>query len=88
MAPVLVPIGVSLGLNPVHLGLVFTINLSIGMFTPPFGFNLFVIQSLLKTPLEKIAKTIVPFFVLYVIALLLITYIPKFVLWLPALAGY
>lgn len=88
LAPVLVPIGTALGLNPVHLGLVFTINLAIGMFTPPFGFNLFVIQSIFKQPLEKIARSIIPFLFIYIAALLMITYIPSLVTWLPRLAGY
>jgi C4-dicarboxylate transporter DctM subunit len=88
LAPVLVPIGVMLGLNPWHIGIVFTVNLAIGMFTPPFGFNLFVMQSIFKIPLEKVARACVPYIVLYLIALVFITYIPQLSLWLPMRAGY
>ena len=68
----------ALGINPVHLGIVFTVNLSIGMFTPPFGMNIFVAQSVLGEPMSKISKALVPFILLYIAALLVITYVPAF----------
>lgn len=78
LAPLLLPAATALGINTVHLGIVFTVNLSIGMFTPPFGMNIFVAQSVLGQPMSKIAKALIPFIILYIIALLVITYIPAF----------
>ena len=77
LAPIVAPIAASLGINIIHLGIVFTVNLAIGMFTPPFGLNLFVIQSIFKRPMERIAKSIVPFFAVYLVCLIIITYIPQ-----------
>lgn len=77
LAPIVAPIAANLGIGIIHLGIVFVVNLSIGMFTPPFGLNLYVIQSIFKRPMERIAKALVPFFALYIIALLILTYIPQ-----------
>ena len=77
LAPLLLPAASALGIDPVHLGIVFTVNLSIGMFTPPFGMNIFVAQSVLGQPMSKISRALVPFIVLYIVVLLLITYIPS-----------
>lgn len=85
LAPIIKPIAVQLGISPVHLGIIFTTNLAIGMFSPPFGLNLFVMQSLFKKPMETIVKSIPPFFVLYLLALIIITYFPGLCLWLPQL---
>ncbi len=76
LAPLLLPTATALGIDPIHLGLVFTVNLSIGMFTPPFGMNIFVTQSVLEQPMGAIAKAVVPFILLYILGLALITYIP------------
>ena len=77
LAPIVAPIAAHLGIGIIHLGIVFTVNLAIGMFTPPFGLNLFVIQSIFKRPMERIAKSIVPFFIVYVICLVILTFIPQ-----------
>jgi C4-dicarboxylate transporter DctM subunit len=60
----------------VHFGIIFTVNLAIGLFHPPFGINIFVAQSVLKLELPVIYRGIIPFIVLYLVALILITYIP------------
>lgn len=83
LAPLLLPAAKNLGIDPLHLGIVFTVNLAIGMFTPPFGLNIFVSQSILKKSMGEISSAVVPFIVLYVIALLFITYIPWLSLFLP-----
>ena len=85
IAPLLVPIGLALGLNAVHIGIIFAVNLSIGMFTPPFGLSLFVSQSVLDRPMALIVRGCIPFLFCYLIALLLITYIPQISLILPQL---
>ncbi|MDZ5696562.1 TRAP transporter large permease [Chelativorans sp. M5D2P16] len=76
LAPLLVPIAVSLGVDPVHFGIVMTVNLAIGMFTPPFGLNIFVAQSVTGLPAHAIYRGIVPFLAVLVTALLIITYVP------------
>ena len=85
LAPLLMPAALALGINPIHLGIVFTVNLSIGMFTPPFGMNIFVAQSILERSMGTIARAVVPYICLYVVGLFIITYIPQIALFLPEL---
>ncbi len=79
--PLLMPVVKAVGIDPVHFGLVVTVNLAIGLFTPPFGINIFVAQSALGLPLATIYRGIAPFLVLYLVALVLITYVPQISLW-------
>ena len=83
LAPVMVPIANAVGIDLLHLGIVFTVNLAIGMFTPPFGLNLFVMQSIFNKRLEELARAVPPFFAVFLVALLIITYFPQLYLWLP-----
>ncbi len=83
LAPMLMPTALALGINPLHLGIVFIANLAIGLFTPPFGLNIFVAQSVLKRPIGIISKSVLPFIALYFGSVLLITYIPILSTWLP-----
>jgi C4-dicarboxylate transporter DctM subunit len=76
LSPLLVPMVKSVGVDTVHFGIVVTVNLAIGLFHPPFGINIFVAQSVLGLKLETIYRGIIPFVVIYLIALGLITYIP------------
>jgi C4-dicarboxylate transporter DctM subunit len=77
LSPLLVPIVKAVGINTVHFGIVVTVNLAIGLFHPPFGINIFVAQSVLGLKLETIYRGIIPFVIIYLIALALITYIPE-----------
>ncbi len=77
LSPLLVPLVTAIGVDPIHFGIIVMVNLSIGLFHPPFGINIFVAQSVLKLPLETIYRGIMPFIVIYLIALGLITYIPE-----------
>ncbi|MGE0801248.1 MAG: TRAP transporter large permease [Lautropia sp.] len=77
LTPLLVPLMQSLGVDLVHFGIVLTVNLSIGMFTPPFGLNIFVSQALFKAPLPTIYRGLVPFIVLQLVALVIVTYVPS-----------
>ena len=83
LAPMMIPITQKLGINPIHLGIVFTVNLAIGMFTPPFGLNLFVMQSIFKKSMEAIVESVWPFIILYLLVLIIITYFPQLYVWLP-----
>ncbi|MGE0062502.1 MAG: TRAP transporter large permease [Xanthobacteraceae bacterium] len=76
LTPLLVPVAKALGIDTVHFGIVFMVNLAIGLFHPPFGINIFVAQSVLGIRLETIYRGIIPFVVLYLVALALITYVP------------
>jgi len=82
LTPLLIPVVKALGIDTVHFGIVLMVNLAIGLFTPPFGINIFVAQSVLGIDLKTIYRGILPFAALYLIGLALITYVP----WL-SLAG-
>ena len=81
LTPLLAPIAASIGVNPVHFGVIIVMNLTIGTFHPPFGLNIFVCQALFKTPSATLYMGLIPFVVLAVIALLMVTYIPAISLW-------
>ena len=83
LGPLFLPIATSAGIDIIHLGIIMVVNSAIGMFTPPFGLNLFVASSITRQPMLKVAKGAVPFIFMSLIALLLITYIPEISLWLP-----
>lgn len=76
LTPLLIPVVKALGIDTVHFGIVVMVNLAIGLFHPPFGINIFVAQSVLGISLNTIYRGIIPFVILYLIALALITYIP------------
>ena len=78
LAPVLLPAVQELGVNPVHFGVILVCCLSIGLATPPFGLDLFVSGNLAEEPPMSVAKKAVPFIIAFLLALLLITYIPWF----------
>ena len=85
LTPLLLPIVKSVGVDPIHFGIILTVNLSMGMFTPPFALNIFMTQALFGAPTSKIYPGVVPFIVIQVIALMFITYIPEISLVLPRL---
>lgn len=85
LTPLLVPVVKAIGVDLVHFGIVMTVNLSIGMFTPPFGLNIFVSQSLFGVPVAQIYRGLVPFIAIQILALLIITYFPPLTLYLPRL---
>ena len=77
LTPLLAPIAISLGVDPIHFGVIVVMNLTIGTFHPPFGLNIFVTQALFKTPSAVLYAGLVPFVTLAVIALVMVTYIPE-----------
>jgi len=77
LTPLLLPIVTGVGVNAIHFGIIVTVNLSIGMYTPPFGLNLFSSQAIFNAPLGRIYRGVLPFLLLNFIALLIITYIPE-----------
>lgn len=83
LIPVLLPTVTSVGVDPLHFGLVMILNLMIGLLTPPLGMVLNVLVSVSKVPFEDVARATIPFLVPLIVVLFLITYIPGLVLWLP-----
>ena len=85
MAPILFPLLAKVGVDPVHLGVVFVLNLMIGMITPPIGLNLFVLSAIAKVEVMAVGRACLPYIAVLIAVLLLITYIPELTLFLPRL---
>ena len=83
VTPIVLPLLGSLGINPIHFGIVLIVNMEIAFLTPPIGLNLFVLSSIAKAPLGEAIRGIVPFIAAMVGFLLLVTYVPEVSLWLP-----
>ncbi|HIT04179.1 MAG TPA: TRAP transporter large permease [Candidatus Caccocola faecipullorum] len=88
LAPLIAPIAWELGIDPLHIGLVICINLVVGLATPPFGITLFVTSPVAGVRIEDTVKEAIPFIAATICVLLLVTFCPKLVLFLPRLAGY
>ena len=86
LTPVFLPVVTALGMSPIHFGIVVAVNLSVGMYMPPFGLNLFASHSLFGAPLSSIYRGVIPFLVINLVALIVITYVPQISLLLPAWA--
>jgi C4-dicarboxylate transporter DctM subunit len=76
LTPLLLPIVRGVGVNPIHFGIIVAVNLSLGMYTPPFGLNLFSSQAIFNAPLARIYLGVLPFLALNFVALMIITYVP------------
>jgi TRAP-type C4-dicarboxylate transport system permease large subunit len=87
LVPILMPVAARYGIDPVHLGLIITLNLMIGLLTPPVGMVLFVLSRISKLSVEKTTLAILPWMIPLFIALGLITFIPAITLWLPTQLG-
>lgn len=85
--PIMLPVALKLGYDPVALGVVMTVNLAIGMITPPVGVNLYVACGISKISLGHISKSVLPYLIASTIVLFLITYVPEIILILPKLMG-
>lgn len=85
--PIFLPVVTSLGLDPVHFGIIMVLNLCIGLCTPPVGSVLFVGVGIAKTSIEKVVKPLLPLFTAMIIALILVSYFPELSLWLPRQFG-
>lgn len=83
--PILLPVATSIGVDPVHFGVIMLLNLGIGLITPPIGSVLFVTSGITGMKVEELVKSMFPFYVVMLIALILITFVPQISLTLPAL---
>lgn len=77
LAPILTPAAIHYGINPIHFGIIFIVNLEIGYLTPPVGINLFVANSLFKRPFPEVIRSVLPFLAIMLLSLLLISFIPQ-----------
>jgi C4-dicarboxylate transporter DctM subunit len=77
LTPLLLPLVQAVGVSPIHFGIIMAVNLSIGMYTPPFGLNLFASQAVFETPLGTIYVGVLPFLLINFATLMLITYVPS-----------
>lgn len=85
--PLLLPLAEKVGVHPLHFGLVVVVNMCIGFITPPVGLCLYVLSGITKLTLEKVSKAVMPFLIVEIVALGLITYVPNLTLILPRLVG-
>ena len=85
MAPILFPIGVELGIDPIHLGIIMVVNMEIGLITPPVGLNLFVTSGITGMRLLEVVRAALPWLGILLIFLIIVTYIPAISLTLPNL---
>lgn len=83
--PILLPIAVSIGMDPIQFGIIVILNCGIGLLTPPVGAVLFIGSAVSKEPMEKIVKATLPFYLAMIITLLIITFVPAVSMWLPSL---
>ncbi|SDT97591.1 TRAP transporter large permease [Stappia sp. ES.058] len=88
IVPIFLPTAISLGIDPVHFGVIVVVNTMIGLATPPYGLLLFVVTSITRSPIRETIRHLLPFLAIMIAGLVIITFLPDLVLWLPRLYGY
>jgi C4-dicarboxylate transporter DctM subunit len=88
LAPILFPVAMKLGIDPIHFGILMTVNMEVGMCHPPVGLNLYVASGITKMGITELSIAVLPWLVAMIGFMLLITYVPIISLWLPHLMGY
>ncbi len=83
--PILLPLMLKIGVDPVHFGIIMAVNLTVGLITPPLGVCAFVAASIAKLPFEKVVRSLMPYIIVTAIVLFIIVYFPKVVMFLPNL---
>ena len=86
VAPLVFPVAIELGIDPIHLGIIMVVNMEIGMITPPVGLNLFVTSGVAGMPILRVVRAAAPFLAVLVLFLLIVTYVPWLSTWLPTRA--
>ncbi len=87
MAPILYPAAVSLGINPVHLGILIDVNMEVGLCHPPVGLNLYVASGISRLGITQLTKAVIPWLITMLVFLVIVTYWPELSLWLPREMG-
>lgn len=88
LAPIFLPIALNLGIQPLHFAIVMLVNLNLGLITPPVGTCLYVAAPIAKISLERLSKAVLPFVLMEIVALMIMTFVPEVILFLPRLLGY
>ena len=88
LMPIFLPVAVSLGMEPIHLGILVAANVGIGMITPPVGICLFVACGISKTTIGSVVRPLLPFLIFLIFTLIIITMFPEITLFLPRLLGF
>lgn len=88
LAPILFPVAMKLGIDPIHFGILITVNMEVGMCHPPVGLNLYVASGITKMGITELTVAVLPWLIAMVGFMLLVTYVPEISLWLPRLKGY
>ena len=83
--PILLPVAVSIGIDPVHVGMILLVNLGMGLITPPVGATLFVGCAVGRVTIGQMVRTIWPFYLAMLVVLALVTYVPAISMWLPSM---
>lgn len=87
IVPVLLPVALAYGIDPIHFGIIMSINMTIGLITPPVGTALFITASITKSKFENLVRQVFPFIIVATVILLIIVYVPTLTTWLPSLSG-
>ena len=88
LAPILFPVAMQLGIDPIHFGVLITVNMEVGMCHPPVGLNLYVSSGITKMGISELTIAVLPWLIAMLLFLILITYVPAISLWLPRALGY
>ena len=88
LVPVLLPMIIQLGIDPIHFGIVLVVTNNVAMLTPPLGVNLFVASRIAGISVERISVAVIPYLIALTLCILLFTYVPAISTWLPSLMGY
>ncbi|MGH8630968.1 MAG: TRAP transporter large permease subunit, partial [Burkholderiales bacterium] len=85
VVPLVAPIAAAFGVDPLHLGVIFLANMELGYLTPPVGLNLFLAAYRFGTPVMQVCRSVIPYFLVMLVAVLIVTYVPQMSTWLPGL---
>jgi len=85
LPPILLPVALQFGINPVFFGVLMVVNLAIGNVTPPVGLDLFVVSAVTKISIDRIARAMFPYLIILIIDLIIVTYIPGIIMLIPTL---
>ena len=88
MAPILTPVAVRLGIDPVHFGIMIVVNMEVGMCHPPVGLNLYVASGITRMGISELTVAVLPWLITMLVFLVMVTYIPAITLWLPRMLGF
>jgi TRAP-type C4-dicarboxylate transport system permease large subunit len=88
LTPILLPVAVSYGVDPIHFGAILVINTTLGLLTPPVGTVLFIASAITKVKIEHLVRSLVPFLIIAFAILMFITYVPWTTLGIPSMFGF